>query len=337
MATLLGCEPRESPEVTIGVAFETLQTEYWVASFDAFRDELSERGFGVREAVADGSADRQLDQVHALIGMGVDGLVIAPKDATTVVPMILAANRAQVPIVLYNRPPAANEGQSVTVVADNYKLARATVEYMIDRAREGGVDCKALVLIGDLADQNAIARRDGFEDAVAAHPDVVEVVARIPTEWSQEKALAGMTNSLLAHPEINFVFSSSDFLFPSVVSALEAAGKYHPVGDPGHVLLGGFDGDSMAYRMLVEGYLDADGVQDVFFECTASIDALLATRRGESPPPIVNDPGFVIHQGNLEEMAPRMWGARVALAAAAAADQGDDPPGDSEPPPEAPL
>jgi len=219
--------------------------------------------------------------------------------------------------VIYNRPPAKNRFQATTVVADNYELAKATVRYMAEQARQkrGGGRHKAMILIGDLGDINAVGRRDGFEDAVAKFPETIEVVARVPTEWSQDKALDGVRNALYAHPEIDFIFTSSDFLFASLVAALKDAGKYHKVGQPGHVLLGGFDGDSTAYRMLVDGYLDACGVQDVYYECSASIDALLRMRSGASVEPIIRDPGFVIHQGNLAEKAPQMWGAAVAESA----------------------
>ncbi|MFZ5831698.1 MAG: sugar ABC transporter substrate-binding protein [Planctomycetota bacterium] len=311
LAVLLGCSGGESRPMRIGVAFETLQTEYWVASFEAVRAELDRRGIEMIEAVADNDANRQLEQIHTLIARGVDGIIVAPKDATTVIPMIRAANEAGVPIVIYNRPPAKNPFQSTTVVADNYKLAKATVTYMAEQAKRAGKRSKAMILIGDLGDINAIGRRDGFEDAVKEYPDVIEVVARVPTEWSQDKALDGVRNALYAHPEIDFVFTSSDFLFPSLVAALRDAGKYHKVGEEGHVLLGGFDGDSTAYRMLRDGYLDACGVQDVYYECAASIDAVLRMRRGEQVEAIIPDPGFVIHRDNLKEMAPKMWGAAV--------------------------
>ena len=121
----------------------------------------------------------------------------------------------------------------------------------------------------------------------------------------------GVRNALYAEPGIDFVFTSSDFLFPSLVAALKDAGKYHRIGEPGHVLLGGFDGDSTAYRMLKDGYLDACGVQDVYYECSASIDALLQMHRGAQVAPIIADPGFVIHQDNRAEKSPQMWGAGV--------------------------
>jgi len=166
-------------------------------------------------------------------------------------------------------------------------------------------------VIGDLGDINAVGRRDGFEAAVKEAGDLLEVVARVPSEWNQEKAQAGVVNALQANPDISFLFTSSDFLFPSIVSALKSAGKYKKVGEPGHVILGGFDGDPTAYQMLADGYLDATGVQDVYFEVAACIQAILDLRSGKPVAETIRDPGFVIHQANLREKAPRMWGAQV--------------------------
>jgi inositol transport system substrate-binding protein len=307
VALVPGCRPEDRP-LTIGVSFETLQTEYWVASFETLKSELAARNIRVLTAVADGDASRQLEQVNGLIIRGVDGIIIAPKDGATVLPVIKAANAANVPIVLYNRPPAKPRGRAVTVVADNFAITRDTVRYLCEQAKTTGRRHKAVILMGDLADLNGVARRDGFEAAVAEYPDVVEVVGRVPTEWNQEKALAGLDAVLGAHPDVSFLFTSSDFLFPSVVSALSKAGKYKRIGEPGHVLLGGFDGDATAYQMLKDGYLDADGVQDLRYECAQSVEAVLRMRAGEDVPATIRDPGFVIHQGNLNELAPRMWG-----------------------------
>jgi len=294
-----------------GVAFETLQTEYWVAGFGAIRDELARRDIGMLQAIAYSDSNRQLEQVKSFIARKVDGIIIVPKDAKTCIPMIRAANAAGTPAVLFNRPAARTDARSVAVVADNFALAKATVEHLIGEARRRGGRHEAMVVLGDLGDINAVGRRDGFDAAVAGAGDIIDVVARVPSEWNQEKAQAGVVNALQAHPGIRLVFTSSDFLFPSIVSALKAAGKYRKIGDPGHVILGGFDGDATAYAMLREGYLDATGVQDVYFEASESVRALIESREGKEVPPTLLDPGFVIHQGNLAAMAPRMWGANV--------------------------
>lgn len=313
VASLLvpGCGGGTSGRPKVGLAFETLQTEYWDASFKIFRDELGKRGIDVLEAVADGDASRQLDQVKGFITRGVDGIIVAPKDANTAIPLVKNANRAGIPIVFYNRPPADNEGQYTAVQADNFAISKATVDYMAAEARRRGGTYQALILVGDLNDMNAIGRRDGFEAAVREHQDIIEVVAQVPTEWNQEKARSGVDAALLTNPEINFIFTSSDFLFPSLVSALQSADKYKKIGQEGHVILGGFDGDATAYRMLVDRYLDADGVQDVYFECEQSVQAILDRKAGKEVPKLIRDEGLVIHQGNLEEASSRMWGANI--------------------------
>jgi ABC-type sugar transport system substrate-binding protein len=297
--------------LTVGLAFETLQTEYWVAGFNAIKAELAARDIAVVEAIADGDANRQLEQVKNFVTRRVDGIILVPKDAKTVIPAIRTANAAGIPIVLFNRPAGETDARSVAVQADNFAIAKETVGFMVEQARKAGGRHKAMIVMGDLGDINAIGRRDGFDAAIAGHEDIIEVVSRVPSEWNQEKAQAGVVNGLQAHPDISFIFTSSDFLLPSIVSALRSAGKYHPIGEPGHVILGGFDGDATAYQMLRDGYLDATGVQDVYFEAEASVQALLDLRDGKNVPPIIRDPGFVIHQGNLDEMAPKMWGANV--------------------------
>lgn len=298
--------------LTVGVAFETLQTEYWGAGFAALKAELTKRNIKIVEAIADGDANRQLQQIRTFITRKVDGIVLVPKDAKTCIPAIKAANEAGIPIVLFNRPAAETAGvKSSAVVADNRKLTRETVEFMIEQARKTGKKHKAMVIVGDLGDINAVGRKDGFYEAVKGQEAVLEVVAEVPSEWNQEKARAGVVNALQANPDISFIFSSSDFLFPSVVAALKSANKYHKIGEPGHVILGGFDGDATAHQMLVDGYLDATGVQDVYFEAEQSVQALLDGLAKKDVPALILDPGFVIHQGNLQDKRARMWGANV--------------------------
>jgi ABC-type sugar transport system substrate-binding protein len=289
-----------------------LQTEYGVASRNAIEAELKKRNLQMLEAIADGDANRQLEQVRNFVARNVDGIILVPKDAQTPIPMIREANQANIPIVLFNRPAAQSDARSVAVVADNLAITRETVSYLAGEALKLPGTHRAAILMGDLADKNAIDRRDGFEAALQPHAGRIQIVARIPTEWNQEKALAGITNALQAHPDIDFVFTSSDLLLPSIASALKNAGRYKKSGEPGHVWLAAFDGDATAYRMLEEGYLDADGVQDVAFDTAATVQAVLDLRDHKTPPALIVDPGFVIHRANMQQTASRMWGAQLA-------------------------
>ena len=304
-----------SGKKTIAVLFDGLYTPFWIASHDAIIADLIRRDYDVAEAISSQDDTKQLSQVKSMIARGVEGIVLVHTDSNAVIPAIRAANSAGVPLVHFNRAPAESDAFSVAIQADNRKITQATVQRMVDVAKQRGGKYKAAVLMGHLGDGNAIARRDGFFDVVDQHTDLIEVVSRIPTEWNADKAFAGLTSAFNANPDINFLFTSSDFMFPQIIQVLKAKQRYLTSDDKDHVVLGGFDGDQIAYELLRDKYLDSDGVQDLEYEAELCVDAIvdmatgtLTRQEGEPNPKIVHDPGFAIHQDNLDELKDRMWG-----------------------------
>lgn len=293
---------------TIAVLFDGLYSEFWVAGIQIIREEMQNRGFEIFEAISDQDDNKQFEQVRAAIARGVDGIIIVQTDANAVIPAIRAANEANIPMVHFNRPPAESDAYSVAIQADNQKIARDAVLYSCEVAKASGQQHKAAILIGDLGDPNAIQRRDGFEEAVSQYPDVIEVVARIPTEWNADIAFSGLTNALQANPDISFFFTSSDFLLPQVRQAFRTAGKWNKIGEEGHVIFTGFDGFPLAYEMMQDQYMDACGVQNLFYETELAIQAILDMQAGERPDKLLLDPGFAITQDNLMEKRDEMWG-----------------------------
>jgi len=296
---------------TIAVLFDGLYSPFWVAGIEAIRQDLEGRGYEMLQAISDQDDNKQFEQVQAMLARDVDGIIIVQTDSNAVIPAIRAANEAGVPMVHFNRPPAESDAFSVAVQADNRAITRETVQYMVDVAREQGGQFKAAILIGNLGDPNAIGRRDGFFDIVDENQDIIEVVSRIPTEWNADLAFAGLTNAFQANPDINFLFTSSDFMFPQITQAMRVAGKFHPIGHPEHVIFGGFDGDATAYELMKDEYLDADGVQDLFYEAELAVDAIVDLQAGKEVDELLLDPGFAITQANLEEMKERMWGYHI--------------------------
>lgn len=299
---------------TIALLFDSLTTPFWLQSREVLRREGARRGWEVLEALSNMDDSRQYQQLKAMIQRGVDGIIIMPTDNKAVIPAIQAANKAHIPIVCFNRPPAASDADSVAVVCDNRDLMRRTALALIEKARRTGEHCKAALLVGDLGDLNAVNRRTGFEEAVAQNKDFVEVVAEIPTDWNADKAFAGLVNALQAHPDINMLVTSSDFLTPQIEQALRQAGKWTKTGEPGHVWIAGFDGDENAYPELAAGYYDVDGVQNIGYEVKLALEALEREWRGEKPAKIVFDPGLVVTQDKLKEIRSDMWGYQVWVA-----------------------
>jgi inositol transport system substrate-binding protein len=178
-----------------------------------------------------------------------------------------------------------------------------------------GRKVQPLIMVGALADTNAIGRREGFYNVVNRYPDLFETPIEVPTNWDANTALANLESALQANPEVDLIFTSSDFLFPQIRAALAQRGRWVPIGQPGHVILGGLDGDVTACQLMKEGYVDATGVQDLFFEADATVSALLeAIENGETQPNVqIDDPGFALTQANLAEREMDMWGC-VLLA-----------------------
>ncbi len=296
---------------TVALLFDSLVSPFWVSGIEIMRQKAKAKGWTTLENISNFDDNKQFEQVKAMIARKVDGILIIQTDAKAVIPAIRAANAANIPMVHFNRPPAKSDAYSVAIQADNRKIMQNTVQFLVDEAKQKGGSYKACILIGDLGDVNAIQRRDGFFDIVNQHKDMIEVVARVATEWNADKAFAGLTNALQANPDINFLVTSSDFMHPQIEQVLKSANKWHKRGDPGHVLFGGFDGDEGAYQRLVDGYLDACGVQNLFLEVDMAFGAFEDLWAGKKPAKLLLDPGFVITQANLDQKRNDMWGYTV--------------------------
>ena len=233
---------------TVALLFDSLVSPFWVSGLDIMREKAKANGWQVLENISNFDDNKQFEQVKAMIGRKVDGILIIQTDS------------------------------------------------------------KAVILIGDLGDVNAIQRRDGFFDVVGKNPDLVEVVARVSTEWNADKAFAGLTNAFQANPDIDFLFTSSDFMLPQIQQVMETFDKWYKRDEEGHVLLGGFDGDANAYQLIQDGYMDACGVQNLFLEVDMAFQAFQDMWAGKKPEKLLLDPGFVITAANMEETRDKMWG-----------------------------
>ena len=300
-------------QVTVCFAFQDLETEYWVAAHKAITETLRAKGIRVLERNANQDANRQLEQIRDAIAQDVDGFIIIPQDGESAVTIIGQANRAGIPIGVFNRPPANKSNPALTIVADNEKIAEEAVAYMAKAAKKLNRKLTPLILVGDLGDHNAIERKQGFYNVIQKHPDLFEKPIEVPTKWDAATTLANLEAALQVEPDVDFVFTSSDQLYPQIKAVLEPMGKWKPIGDPAHVILGGLDGDSTAYKLMKAGYVDATGVQDLFLEANAIMDALLdAIEKGlKRPENWMLDTGFALTQENMAEKEMDMWGCKI--------------------------
>ncbi|HZP20738.1 MAG TPA: sugar ABC transporter substrate-binding protein [Bauldia sp.] len=313
---VLAAMPAEAAGKKVCYAFQDLSTGFWGAGHAAIVDTLKKNGVEVVELNGGKDANRQLEQVKDCIAQGADGIILTADDGDSETMLVALAQEADVPIATFNRPPS-DLSKGIIVVADNESVARQAVEAMIVQAeakfKKTGKKLHPLILVGDLADPNAVKRREGFMNALKSHADLFETPVEINTKWNSQVALAGLEAAVTADPNIDFIFTSSDFLFPTIQGVLEPRGKWKKSGDDNHVILGGLDGDDGACKLIREGYVDSTGVQDVYLEAKLALDSIQdAIAKGEARPNGVKlDPGFALSQANYAEKGPTTWGCMV--------------------------
>jgi inositol transport system substrate-binding protein len=297
-------------------AFQDLSTGFWVAGHGAIVETLTKGGHEVVELNGGHDANRQLEQIKDCIAQGADGIILTADDGDSETTLVALAQESDVPIATFNRPPS-DLSKGIIVVADNESVARQAVEAMAAKAigafEATGQKLRPLVLVGDLADPNAVKRREGFMNVINKYPNIFETPIEVNTKWNSEVALAGFEAALTSDPNINFVFTSSDFLFPMIQGVLESKGKWKKAGETGHVILGGLDGDDGACRLIREGYVDSTGVQDVYLEAQLALEGILEAIDGGNARPneIRLDPGFALSQENYDYRGAETWGCQV--------------------------
>lgn len=317
LLVMAGGQSDAEKQTTIAFCFQDLETEFWVAGHAGIVTALEDAGVKVIQKNANEDANRQLEQVKDSITQGVDGIIIIPQDGESAVTIAKEANKAGIPIGVFNRPPSDKSANAIVVVANNEVIAEASVEYMAEMARKLGRKVTPAIMVGDLGDPNAVGRKKGFYNVIDKYPELwASAPVEIPTKWDANVALANLQSAMQAHPDIDFLFTSSDFLFPVIKSVLAPLGKWKTSGDDDHVILGGLDGDKTAARLIGEGYVDATGVQDVFAEGEMILTALLkAIEDGEKTPnEWLYDKGFALTQGNYEARKNDMWGYKLLVA-----------------------
>lgn len=313
---LVATAPAEAAGKKVCYAFQDLSTGFWGAGHAAIVETLKKEGVEVVELNGGKDANRQLEQVKDCLAQGADGIILTADDGDSETMLVALAQESDVPIATFNRPPS-DLSKGIIVVADNESVARQAVEAMAALAEEKfkatGKKLHPLILVGDLADPNAVKRREGFMNAIKNHAAIFETPAEINTKWNSQVALAGLEAAVTADPNIDFIFTSSDFLFPTIQGVLEPKGKWKKTGEEGHVILGGLDGDDGACKLIREGFVDSTGVQDVYLEAKLALDGILgAISSGEARPNGVKlDPGFALSQANYAEKGATTWGCMV--------------------------
>lgn len=289
-------------DITIGISMDAIESQMWTENQASMHAALDEMGVKYIEVIADGDAQKQNQQIETLIASGVKAIIIAPKDSTTIVSAIKKCNEAGIPVVMNNR--GAGEGAVVgcSVASDNKTMVIREMEWVAEQAKASGKTYKVMEFIGNLGDTNAVARHEGFKEVAQKYPEIFTSVIEIPTEWKAENADSLGQAALQANPDVNMIFTASDFLIPTVKAMLQKFDMWYPTSDAKHVLWVTFDGAADAVNEIKAGYIDIVSVQDATEQGRLCVENAVKLAQGETVNPDAFDPGFEVTQANVEEL-----------------------------------
>lgn len=286
----LACD--RSDTVRIGVVPKAVAHEFWGAVHAGVDAAAAEAGVTIEWQGPPTEIDfsRQIEIVDAMINSRVDGLVVAPTEATALIGVVERAAREGIPVTVFDS--GINTDQYVSFVASNNYDAGATAARTL--AGLLGSQGKIAVVKMVAGSNSTMQREEGFEDTLAKEFPGIEIVDFKYCQADRALALSVSENMLTAHPDLDGMFASAEPATVGAAKALRNRDRYT------QVQLVGFDWTYTLEKDFRDGVVRALVVQDPFQIGYRSVKTVLAALAGESPPKRV-DTGFqVVTLENLD-------------------------------------
>ncbi len=229
--------------------------------------------------VADGDPARQASNIEDLISKNVDVIIARAEDGAAICSSVKAAQTANIPFITFDREAQGCE-PSAHVGADSFNQAVSTAEAFAELLKKNGVTGKCIELVGDLKDQNAVNRSNGWAQ-VEKEKGQWTTVLKVPTEYNPDKFISGTKNGFAENKDANCMFIVTDAGWGLVQNALQEIGKLAKTGEKGHIWIASQDVDIPGYKGLMEGYMDVSTSYDAYYHAVELVKAAFALARGE--------------------------------------------------------
>ena len=250
MNEALGELPKSGQGEKIGVLISSTSNEFWGTMKTRYEEAAKELGIEVTvfEADAEDDTQGQLDALNTMVTMDFDAIILSPIDGTNLIPGIVAANNAEIPVI--NLGPGVDTealadagGHLDGKITVNFEEQGSTVANdMISRMKDGG---EVANLAGLEGAGQSVGRTNGAK-AVFESTNGVKLVASQACDWDTAKAYEATRDLLTAHPDLKGIFSCNDNMALAAVQALQEMGNED-------VLVYGVDYTTNAKKAIEDG------------------------------------------------------------------------------------
>jgi ribose transport system substrate-binding protein len=283
--SLAACQRREDSTVkgpTVALVVKTLNHPYFIDMQQGAEGAAKRLGVHliVQGAEREVDVEKQMQIVENLIQTGVDAICLAPSGSRELVPAVVKANQARIPvIVLDTRIDAATlkeaGGHVATFIgSDNFEGGKVAGNYIVEKLKGKG---NVAILEGIPGHETGDARRRGFHSVVDQVPGI-KVVASQTANWERDQGFNVFQNMLQSHPEIQALFACNDLMALGAIEAIAAAGK------TGQILVVGFDAVKDGRDAINRGTMAASVAQHPGEMGRLGVETAYRVIRGEAVP-----------------------------------------------------
>jgi len=238
----------------VGFAQTESNNPWRLAETASMKDEAAKLGYQLVYTDAAGSAAKQASDVNSMIAQGVDAIFLPPREDKPLVPVILNAKKAGIPVFLIDRDvdhTMAKPGEDyVTFIGSDFVEEGQRIADWLIKATNG--KAAIIELEGTTGSSPANDRKKGFDERIASQAGM-KILASQSGDFARDKGRQVAQTLLQAHPETSAIYAHNDEMALGAIAALEAAGKV-----PGKdVIVVSIDGEKDALQAIVDGKLGA--------------------------------------------------------------------------------
>ena len=234
----------------------------------------------VQAAEREVDVERQMQIVENLIQSKYSALALTPSGSREVVPAIVKANAAGIPVVIVDTrldTAAAADAKIKTasfVGSDNYRGGQLVGEYLV---KASGGKASVAILEGIPGHETGDSRIRGFRDAIKGSPGITIATSQT-ANWEREQGFTVFQNMMQAHPAIDTLFACNDMMALGAIEAIAAAGK------SGKIRVLGFDAVDDARKALLAGTMEATVAQFPDEMGRIAVETAVKVLKGEAVP-----------------------------------------------------
>ncbi|MCB1823219.1 MAG: extracellular solute-binding protein [Candidatus Competibacteraceae bacterium] len=211
----------ERRRVVIGFSQATT-TEPWRLLFNKELREEAAKYPQIELIAKDGmdKAEQQVADMEAFIARRVDVILISPKVAEALTPVVSKAFDTGIPVIVLDRD-VLNDRYTQFIGGDNHEIGRAAGRYAVKLlGGPGQARGKVVEIWGGMASTPAQDRHKGFYEIVSQEPGIQIVNPPRDGDWKQDRAYDIMVDILEKQPIIDLVYAHND---PMAYGAYQAA------------------------------------------------------------------------------------------------------------------